>query len=66
MNKREKKHVASLIRDQVSYFNGFSVSEVQMEEDIAKAAENISKYLSRKYISKKKADEILEDAIING
>jgi hypothetical protein len=66
MNKREKAHIAKLIAKEVSYFNGWSVTQEQMNEDIAKAAENISKYLSRKYIDKKKVDGIVADAVING
>lgn len=48
MEEREKKHIAKLIGKEVSYFNGWSVTQEQMEADIMKAAEKISKYVDKK------------------
>jgi len=56
LDERTVKHITKLIINEVSYFNGWSVPQETMEADCKKAADKISKYLSRKtwpaYISK--------------
>jgi len=48
--KREpdKKHMTKLIRREVSYFNGWSVSEERVTEACANAVESILRYLKRR------------------
>lgn len=47
------KHIAELIEGQVSYFNGWAVSDETMERDCRDAAEDILAYLKRKKLLKK-------------
>lgn len=54
MNERQIKHITKLIRREVAYFNGWSVSEETMEKDCRKAALNVAKYLTAK---SRKAEE---------
>ncbi len=48
MNKKELEHVTNLIVSEVSYFNGWSVSQEQMTLDCEAAAKKIRKYLRRR------------------
>ena len=49
MTAKEKKHVAKLIRNEVEYFNGWTVSEEAVQEACEKAAEKVERYLERKW-----------------
>lgn len=48
MDEQELNHVTKLIMKEVSYFNGWSVSQEQMEEDCEAAAKAVRKYLRRR------------------
>lgn len=45
LSERQLAHIAKLIRREVSYFNGWSVSEMQVQSACDKAARKILHYL---------------------
>jgi len=47
-NERMAKHINDMILREVSYFNGWSVSEEQMNKDCMRAASNVVKYVERR------------------
>jgi len=44
----ELNHIAKLIQSEVSYFNGWSVSQETMEDSCKDAAKKIQRYLKNK------------------
>jgi hypothetical protein len=48
LTERERKHIAKLIRREVGYFNGWSVSYEQVDKDCEAATKKIERYLKRK------------------
>jgi len=54
LKPREVNHIAKLIESEVSYFNGWSVTEGQMKNDCMVAAQKIEKYLNRNQRNKEK------------
>jgi hypothetical protein len=49
LTQKEKKYAAKLIRDEVSYFNGWGVSEEAVQESCEKALKKVERYLERKF-----------------
>lgn len=49
IRKRKLATISKLIEKEVSYFNGWAVSEESMRDNCSKAAENILRYLERRY-----------------
>lgn len=43
-----EKHIANLIRDEVSWFNGWAVTQEEMEDSCKKAAYKVCAYLENK------------------
>lgn len=48
LTAKEKAYVAKLIASEVSYFNGWEVSQDQLREDCLKAAKKVERYFRRK------------------
>lgn len=53
--KRQKDYIASLIEEEVSFFNGWSVTKETQREACEKAAERVLRYIKPKLREKRKA-----------
>lgn len=49
--EKEMKHISKLIKSEISYFNGWSVSDKALDDACSAASKKINKYLSKKIMA---------------